>query len=56
MKLTASQLKSLKSKISHIVGECDCPATSSTCAYWKTVDKGGPEWRTDLILKEIKKL
>lgn len=59
MKLTRAQEKKLESKIKHIVGTCQCPATSKTCAYWRNIDrrdKGGAEWQTDLIIKEVKKL
>lgn len=56
MKLTKAQEKKLAKIISHITGECQCPATSKTCTYWATVDKGGAEWQTDLIIKEVKKL
>ena len=59
MKLSKLEEKKLAAKILHIVGECQCPATSKTCAYWKNTDrrdKGGAEWQTDLIIKEIKKI
>lgn len=56
MKITKAQEKKLKTKVKHITGECNCPATSKTCAYWKNVDKGGEDWQADLIIKEIKLL
>lgn len=56
MKLTAVQKKKLTTAINHIVGECNCPATSTKCAYWKNVDKGGEGWQAKLIVKEIEKL
>lgn len=56
MKITATQSKKLTAKIRHIVGECGCPASSKTCAYWKNVDKGEDDWQAKLIIKEIKNL
>lgn len=56
MKLTKAQEKKLVKIVSHITGECNCPATSRTCAYWKNVDRGGADWQAELIVKEIKKL
>lgn len=56
MKLTAAQKKKLTTAIKHITGECGCSATSTKCAYWKYVDKGGADWQAKLIIKEIEKL
>lgn len=54
--MNKTQEKALASKIKHIVGECGCPASSKTCAYWLHVDKGGDDWQTKMIIKEVKKL
>lgn len=56
MKLTKLEEKRLAAKLLHITGECGCASDSKTCAYWANVDKGGAEWQTDLIIKEVKKL
>lgn len=59
MKLTSAQKKKLESKIKHIVGTCQCPATSRTCIYWKNIDrrdKGGDDWQAKEIIKEVEKL
>lgn len=56
MNLTKAQATKLTNKIKHITGECNCSPNSSTCAYWKNVDKGGEDWQAKEIIKEIKKL
>lgn len=56
MKLTSLQTRALRRKLLHVTGECGCSANSKTCAYWANVDRGGAEWQTDLIIKEVKKL
>lgn len=59
MKLTKAKQTELVKKFKHIVGTCNCPATSKTCLYWRNVDrrdKGEEDWQVDLIMKEIKKL
>ena len=56
MKLTKTQEKKLAGKILHITGECQCSPSSTTCLYWKNVDKGGDDWQTKLIIREIKAL
>lgn len=54
MNLTKAQEKKLRENILHITGECMCLPTSS-CAYWKGVDKDGA-WQTDSIIKLVKQL
>lgn len=56
MKVNQTELNKLAKKITHITGECGCPASSKTCVYWKTVDKADYNWQTDLIIKEVKSL
>ena len=43
-------------ELDHILGICDCPITSKTCAWWKIVDKEDPAAeQKKLILKLMKK-
>lgn len=56
MKLTATQVKKLTPKLHHIVGSCDCLASSKTCTYWKKIDSKDRDWQVKAILNEIKKL
>lgn len=55
MELSKTQEKKLMAKLKHITGECQCPSSSSTCLYWKNVDKGG-DWQSKQIIKAIKEL
>ena len=55
MKLTKAVEKKITNQVKHIVGECNCPATSKTCIYWKKVD-GEDGWQTKEIIKLIKSL
>lgn len=56
MKLTKAEENKLIKKITHITGECGCSSGSTTCDYWKYVDKGGENWQAKLIVKLIKSL
>lgn len=56
MKLSKTKQNELAKKLRHIVGTCDCPATSKTCTYWKNTDRSNRDWQVDLIMKEISKL
>ena len=56
MKLTKTEEKKLLTIMKHITGECMCSPNSSTCFYWKNIDKGGADWQAKAIIKEIKKL